>query len=71
MKGLKHVISISNYQISRNMFHAEHHILQPSCFYSFYHNVIPFSLETEERGSYCCQPTKLQDVRAQKNITWM
>jgi len=27
--------------------------------------------ETEEAGSYCCQATKLQGVRAQKNITWM
>lgn len=44
MKGLKHVISISNYKISRNQFQAEHHVLQPSCFYTFYQDVIPFSV---------------------------
>jgi len=56
MMGLKRIISISNYQISRNLFYEDHHILQPSCFYIFYQDVIPFSLGQSKEAPTAVNP---------------
>lgn len=66
MKRLKHVISISSYQISRNLFHGDHHILQPSCFYIFYQNVIPFSLEQRKQVPTVVNPQSYRVSRPRK-----